>query len=570
MATKTNIGAGITLDGERQFKAAITEINNGLKVTASTLALVTAQFSNNATSVAALTAKNEQLENRISSQTEKIAKLREALAHAATTYGEADKRTMDWQVSVNKAEIELIKMNEELDQNKSQLQQAQKDMQKYGLSADEVADKTTGFGNKIGDLANALGINLPAGADKAIRALDGTKLSTMALVGVVTGLIAGFGKLTIDTAKTADEILRLSEVTGLSTDTIQGMNYAAELVDVSAETITGSMRKMIRSMSDAQNGSKEARQAFKDLHISITNNGRLKDSEQMFYELVDALGRVKNETERDAISMQIFGKSAQELNPLINSGSKSLKEFVEQAKEAGYSLDYETLKALEKLDTSMKQLDNQTQAVKNSLAIVLLPVLTGFFELLNKIDPKILATVAIIGTVAVVAITVVKGIESITDTFKALDTKSLKTTAIIVGAVAALIALAAIIAVIVGKGGELNRTMSGVGSSVGDMVGIINGAGNRVGHNALGTNNWRGGYTWVGEEGPEIVNLPAGSKIYSNRQSRQMVNNADFDSGGGNTIINLSVNMSEVDEVYKLVNVCKRAKQTQRMGYAGV
>src|SRR5439155_10678 len=61
-----------------------------------------------------------------------------------------------------------------------------------------------------------------------------------------------------------------------------------------------------------------------------------------------------------------------------------------------------------------------------------------------------------------------------------------------------------------------------VGKAVHDAV-------NSIGANARGTNYWRGGPTWVGEEGPEILNLPTGSKITPHRQAMAMAGQ----SGGG-------------------------------------
>ncbi len=551
----SNIGAGIVLDGEKEFKKAITDINNGLKVTASELALVTAKYSDNANSVKALTEKNIALENRMVSQTEKISKLREALENSAIQYGESNSKTMAWQVSLNKAEAELIKMEKELKQNSDQLQTAQKDMLKYGNAADEVADKTSNFGNKVGDLANSLGINLPAGADKAIRAMDGTKVSTVALIGVVTGLVVGFGKATIETSQLADEILTLSKVTGLSSDKIQEMNYSSELLDVSSETTTGAMRKMIKSMDDARGGGKEASEAFKELHLSITNNGKLKDSEQMFYDIVDALGKVKNETERDALAMQIFGKSAQELNPLIDAGSKSLKEFGQQAKDMGYIMSLDTLEAFGNLDDKMQIFSNQATTYKNSIAVVLLPVLTNFFELLNKIDPKIMATVTIIGTIAIIGITVVKAVGDITSTFSAMNPAMLKTTAIVVGVVAALVALAAIIAVITGKGDDLNRTMASVGSSVNNMASTVNGAGSQVRY------SYASGIDYVPSD--RVALIHKGERVQ--RADENPYNPAATRANTGDTF-NLYVKMDEVGEVYQLISTVNKLKQTRRAG----
>ena len=370
------IGSRITLDGEKEFKKALAEINAGLRVTASELALVTAKYSDNATSVKALTEKNEVLERRIYSQKEKIEEIRKALTASAKDYGEADTRTMKWQVSLNKAEAELIEMQKALQDNSQELETAKQNMEKYGLAVDEVAESQQTFGEKLSGIISGLGINLPAGADKAIKALDGTKASTLALVGVVTGLVTGFSKLTIETAQYADELLTLSSTTGMSTDTLQELKYASELVDVSLETMSGSMSRMIRSMNQARDGGNEAAEAFQKLRLRVTENGnQLKDSEKMFYEVIDALGKISNETERDALAMQIFGKSAQELNPLIAQGSAGIAELTEEAKRMGAVMSEDSLNALGKFDDSIQRLKAGGEAAKNMLGTVLLPQL---------------------------------------------------------------------------------------------------------------------------------------------------------------------------------------------------
>ncbi|WP_051571641.1 hypothetical protein [Ruminiclostridium cellobioparum] len=559
---KTTIGAGVVLDGEKEFKQAITEINNGLKVTTSELMLVTARFSDNAKSMEALTAKSEVLENTVNGQREKILKLREALAHSATTYGEADSKTMKWQVSLNKAETELVGMERELEKTS-------KEIDEFGKEEEEAGKKTSSFGDKINNLVGALGINLPAGAQEAIKALDGQRVSTLALIGVTAGIITGFAKASFAAADFADDILTLSAQTGISTDTLQELKYAAEFVDASLETMTGSMTKMIRTMASAQAGNKEASAAFRQLHLSITNNGKLKDSEQMFYEVIDALGKMRNETERDALAMQIFGKSAQELNPLIEAGSGRLKELGEEAQKLGIIISSENLDQLGQLKDHMDKLNAQTGALKLNLGLALAPALIEIFEILNKMNPRVLATVAIIGSIAVVAITVVKSIADITSTFSAMTPVTFKTTMIILGVVAALIALAAIIAVITGKGDELNRTMASVGSSVGNMTSTVNNAGNslQIGRNASGTNNWRGGYTWVNEEGGEIMDLPRGTRIIPHDVSMEMARTAGSSSDIYNfqpgSIVIDAKNIKEFNDIVKLVKGTNQASRVR-------
>lgn len=552
------IGPRIELEGEKEFRKAVAEINAGLKVTGSELKMVTAQFANNAQSVDALTAKNTVLNKQYSEQANKVKVLEQALTSAKEKYGENNQVTLTFQERLNRASAELYTTKNALDQNSEALDKAKEKTDEFGEKQDEVSKKTKGIGSFISDLAGKLGINLPAGADKAIKALDGTKVSTVALVGAVTGLITGLAKTTIEAAKAADEIMALSAQTGISTDNIQKMNYASELLDVSTETMTGSMARMIRTLGDAKKGTGESAEAFRMLRINIKDShGQLKDSEQLFYDTIDALGKMKNETERDALAMKIFGRSAQELNPLIKAGSKSLKELGDEAERMGYVMDGDALNSLGQLDDAMQRFKNQTDAFKNSIAMVMLPVLISLFEMLNKIDPKVLATVAIIGSIAAVAIMVVKGIKNVTDTFKTFDVASLKTTAIVLGVVAAVIALVAIIAVLAGKGGEIERAMNSIGTGMSQVQNSVNTAQNSRFRYVDGSH--ASGLNYVPYDG-YIAELHKGERV-----QRASENPFNGGSGGGDNII-LNVNMSEVDEVYKLVNVVKRAKQTRRAG----
>ena len=189
-----------------------------------------------------------------------------------------------------------------------------------------------------------------------------------------------------DSAEFADEVLTLNKVTGLTTDTIQELKYSAELLDTDFETVQGSLRKLTQNMAKAADGNEDLTKTFKDLGVSVKDDvtGELRPAQDVFYDLIDALGEVKNETERDAIAMSIFGKSAQDLNPLIAAGSDGIKAFAEEAHNAGAVLDGEALEALGDMDDSFQRVNQSIQVAERNLALALAPAITAVADTFSK------------------------------------------------------------------------------------------------------------------------------------------------------------------------------------------
>ena len=368
-----NFGLKIGLEGEKEFKSALAEINNSFKVLGSEMKLVESQFDKNDNSVQALTARNEVLEKSIDAQKSKIETLRNALNNASTSFGETDKRTQAWQIKLNEAEAELNKMERELQNNNKQLDTVSGEFKDAEKSADKFGDEVEDAGNQSDD------------SSKKFQALGGVVKGVAAGMAVamaaVGATIVAIGNKLIDFTKQgaeyADNVLTQSQVTGIATDKLQEYMYAAELVDVSVDTLTGSMAKQIKSMKSAQGGSKSMVEAYEKLGVEIMNaDGTLRDSDEVYWEIIAALGAMENETERDALAMTILGKSAQELNPLIEAGADKMEELGKQAREAGYVLSDDLLAAYGNLDDQLQLLNNGATALKNALGTVLLPILT--------------------------------------------------------------------------------------------------------------------------------------------------------------------------------------------------
>ena len=298
----------------------------------------------------------------------------------------------------------------------------------------------------------------------------GTKIegAGQALKGVsaaAAGVVAGLGAISVKAGVAADDLNTLSKVTGIGTGDLQKYSYAADLVDVSVEAIAKSNKRLTKSAYDAANGSKSQAEAFDKIGVSVTDsNGQLRDSEAIFQDVISALGQMTNETERDAVAQKLMGKSAAELNPLIEDGGETYKMVAETMKK--YNLDYVDQETLDKanqfndsLDT-MKLLGSVAFAqVGSQLAAYLAPALEKVVDLvgrfadwLSKLSPETLTVIgAIAGFVAVLAPLLIGlgkvafGISSIINLIgvigPAIGALSLGPMAGIVAAIAAVIAI---------------------------------------------------------------------------------------------------------------------------------
>lgn len=156
MAGSNTFGGTIKLQGESEYRKAISQISQQLKVMGSEMSKVTAEFGKNNTSTESLTQKNKILNEQIDKQKEKVGILNKALQDAKEQYGDNSKQAVNWQISLNKAEAQLISMQKEvennnqiLEKNEKQTQKNSNEIEKFGNSATKTGEKTLSLGDII-------------------------------------------------------------------------------------------------------------------------------------------------------------------------------------------------------------------------------------------------------------------------------------------------------------------------------------------------------------------------------------------------------------------------------------
>lgn len=309
------------------------------------------------------------------------------------------------QEKVDSGEIEMSA--EDYHKLRSEVMTAESQLKTFEAQSKKVDNALKNMNlTKVSDQFKQVGDNLT----KAGNAMKGISLGGAAVAGSI-GAIAYKGGVA------ADDLNTLSKVTGIGTTELQKYSAAADLVDVSVETIAKSNQRLKKSMSSAQDGSKKQAEAFKALGVDVTNaDGSLRDSDAVFQDVIGALGTMSNETERDALAMTIMGKSASELNPLIEDGGETYKQVADTF--AKYDLEFATPEQLaaanefnDSLDTMKAMGAVALQTIGTQLAGYLAPALEkvvgwigSLTQWLSGLSPEVLTVIGIIGgVIAVIA-----------------------------------------------------------------------------------------------------------------------------------------------------------------------
>jgi DNA repair exonuclease SbcCD ATPase subunit len=601
------INTKIKLDGEAEYKQAVKEINAALGNLDSKLKNLDETYKDSEGSVEGLTKKNEVLNQKILTQKEKIDELRKMVQSAEKSLGEHSAATQNYQKQLNNAETALLKMEKALRDNTKQLEDAGVETDNFSGGLEDLEEKTGSAekslkdltkteeeGNKktktLGDLVKTLGdkfgINIPEGAEQAIGALGNVSGAAVAMAGSMAAAVTAIAKveeklksMTEESGKRASDIQDLAMTYNMTTDTIQEMTYAGELMGVGMDTITDSIKDLTKNLYDAYENGGDTLAAFSELGVEITNtDGSLRNANAVFMDVIDALGGVENYTERDAKAMALLNESAQKLNPLIKQGSSRLREYAQEARDTGYVMGSDMLDTLDKVDTSMRRYNLQIEAGENAMSAEFAPALTEFnnkfgetFSQLAK-DASESGLIEVFATLLDIVTALSPALEAVGDVLIILEPIFKITSGVIATAADGLRVIFDLVEMITGPLGAIfsalfNWDFSDLGDKIDkaysepatDLVNTLtyqSGSGARLRGNAAGTDNWSGGWTRVNENGLERIYLPSGSRIQTASETR-------YTSGD---TYNTTVYVDHVEDLDTILRIAKNARITTRMG----
>ena len=210
--------------------------------------------------------------------------------------------------------------------------------------------------------------------------MEGATIALTSVVATAGAAIAAWATAQLASAlaikDTADQIDKLSQRMGESTESVSELRYAFDLNDASMEEMATLMKSLANKAQDAARGAGQASAAYKAMGISVTDtNGEMKTSRQLLEEVADKIASYRDGAAKAALVQDALGAGWVRMIPLLNQGSQGLREASEEAHKLGVIFDEELTKKADALNDDLTRLKAAAEGVKISLGTDLIPSL---------------------------------------------------------------------------------------------------------------------------------------------------------------------------------------------------
>jgi myosin heavy subunit len=515
---------------QQEYTPVLKNLDEQAKALEAEMRALTASFSEDITEQEKAEKTAELLNKQFEVSQSRAKMLGELLQKTSEETGDTSEETLKLRQAYASASEQVSNFEHAVEENTRAI-----DAQGQALS--DSSTQMIGWGDTLNDIGDKLGIRIPQAATDALNGIDAFSVGTVAQMAAVAGGVAAAYKgiealvdITLEAAEKADALLTRSAQTGIDVETLQGLEYSSNFLDF--EGIDQSLVKLTASMDKARDGAEKQAEAFAALGVSVTDtDGQLKNNYDTFLEVIDALGEVENATERDAIANDLFGKSYSELKPLIDAGSKALQGFIDEAKQTGIVLTEDQVKKLGEVDDAYRKSQARVEAFKNELAVEFAPAakaaMETFSEAVRKGGDALIESGIVSGignTVQSILALIDAGaqlVEALPSWLNPLENFTRQFDGLAIAASAAADFVNFIGGVVTFDANRIDQALGrkyeyGRPNNLQQTF-------DRIAHNAAGDMDWRGGLTWVGEAGPELVRLPQGTQIFSNQESQQLM-----------------------------------------------
>ena len=363
--------ARFKLEGDQEFKRAIRDAANAVKVLNSEQKLAKAQFeaTGDAQQYAADQARilKEQID-----QQKKAVKAAEDAIKALTDNG-VDKNSTQvkkWQLKLNSAKTTLLQMQTRLDKVQTELSE-----EETGFKNAETAGRN--FQSGMEEVAK--GINLA----NAITAIDNVKEHIEAIVRGAARAAKAMWDMGVEGSKWADDLATAANFAGVDVETYQSWQYASRFIDTSVDDIVKNWKDIDSKFSEGGDTLRDYMAMLGEVGIASGNaNGTMRSGQEIFWDLIDYLHSIGDDTERTREAIKLFGNDWRKLNPLITAGSAAYKEMADEGRAVAVVAE-DQVSALGKTNDKYEDLMARLEKLKMDSLAALAPTFNQVAEALS-------------------------------------------------------------------------------------------------------------------------------------------------------------------------------------------
>lgn len=213
--------------------------------------------------------------------------------------------------------------------------------------------------------------------EKQIKPFEkGIRMLSIAMIGMGTAATAAITGLIVQTTRLGDAMDKMAKRTGLSTEVLSQLGYAAKISGTDINTMEASLKFLSRAMDDVSQGIGESRVTFEKLGIQVTNtDGTLRSVVDILLEAGDSINGLTSETEKVAAATDLFGRRGGALLPMLREGSVGMKELMQQADELGLTISGKSAAAAAEFNDRLTDLRSSIEAAAYKLGGLLLPTI---------------------------------------------------------------------------------------------------------------------------------------------------------------------------------------------------
>ncbi|MCC7226927.1 MAG: phage tail protein, partial [Burkholderiaceae bacterium] len=208
--------------------------------------------------------------------------------------------------------------------------------------------------------------------------------------GLLAGLgvslsVAGFAAMIKNAIDAADQLNKLSQKIGISVEALSTLRFAAQLSDVSLETLQKGIKGLSQNIAEANTGIGDGAQVFDALGISVKNaDGSMKSTEAVLLQMADVFANLEDGAVKTALAVKLFGKSGMDMIPFLNQGAAGINQLTAEAERLGLKLTTETARSAEAFNDNLTALKASSSSLGIALARDFLPELTNITNAMRE------------------------------------------------------------------------------------------------------------------------------------------------------------------------------------------